>query len=176
MKDGAGRMLRIEQVPTGVVLAGVLRSLDPFHAADRHDVRAVGQERRRLAGFLPVRVQQQPRRRDVLEVRDQPVQHVARPGRIGNDRIGRAVMVERKRILAGADVAAIDAAQAEGFQMPDQVAITSTRFGKGPDAAREGAESAAARPPLVSGRNQPDVSQSWNAYPPATPINSKNLN
>ena len=30
MKDGAGRMLRIKQVPRGFVLAGVLRSLDPF--------------------------------------------------------------------------------------------------------------------------------------------------
>ena len=58
---------------------------------------------------------------DVLEVRDQPVHQVARPRRIRDDRVGRAVMVERKRILTGADVAGIDAAQAEGFQMPDQV-------------------------------------------------------
>ena len=50
--------------------------------------------------------------------------------------IGRAVIVERKRILAGADVAAIDAAQAEGFQMPDQSAVAGTRLGKGPDAAK----------------------------------------
>ena len=44
-------------------------------------------------------------------------------------------MVERKRILAAADVAGIDAAQAERFQMPDQVAVAGTRLGKGPDAA-----------------------------------------
>ena len=106
VEDGAGRVSRIELVPTGIVLAGVLGTLDPFHPANRHDVRAVGQERRRLAGLLPVRVQQQPSRRDALEVRDQPVQHVARPGRIGNDRICRAVIVERKRILTAADVAA----------------------------------------------------------------------
>ena len=70
VKDGADRMSRIEFVPTGIVLAGKLGTFDPFHAPDRHDVRAVGQERRCLAGLLPVRVQQQPRRRDVLEVRD----------------------------------------------------------------------------------------------------------
>ena len=94
---------------------------------------------------LPVRVQQQPRRRDVLEVRDQPVHHVAGIGRICDDRIGRAVMVERKRILAGTDVAAIDTAQAEGFQMPDQRAVAGTRLGKA-CGRREDAGSAA--PPL----------------------------
>ena len=44
-------------------------------------------------------------------------------------------MVERKRILAGADVAGIDAAQAERFQMPDQVAVAGAWLGKGSDAA-----------------------------------------
>ena len=76
-------------------------------------------------------------------------------GRIGNDRIGRAVMVERKRILAGADVAGIDAAQAEGFQVPDQIAITGTGLGKGAGCRGEGTGSAAALPPVVSDRNQP---------------------
>ena len=32
----------IEPVPSVVVLAGVLGTLNPFHAADRHDVRAWG--------------------------------------------------------------------------------------------------------------------------------------
>ena len=50
--------------------------------------------------------------------------------------VGRAVMVEHKRILAGADVAAIDAAQAEGFQMPDQGAVAGTGLGKAADAAK----------------------------------------
>ena len=48
--------------------------------------------------------------------------------------IDRAVIVKRKRILAAADVAGIDAAQAEGFQVPDQCAIAGTRLGKGVDA------------------------------------------
>ena len=34
----------------GGVLAGVLRALDPYHAADGHNVRATGHERRRLPG------------------------------------------------------------------------------------------------------------------------------
>ena len=75
-------------------------------------------------------------------------------------------MVERKRILAGAYVASIDAAQAEGFQVPDQCAIAGTRLGKGAD-AREGTGSAAAQRPVASGRNQPHGARSCFAYPSA---------
>ena len=53
--------------------------------------------------------------------------------RIGDDR-HPAKAVDRQRILAAAYVTAIDAAQAEGFQMPDQRAVTSARLGKGSDA------------------------------------------
>jgi len=53
---------------------------------------------------------------------DQPVQHVARPGRVGNDRVGLAVGVEIERVLTVTDFAAIDAAQPVGFEVPDQVA------------------------------------------------------
>ena len=143
----------IEPVPGVVVLAGVLRALDPFHAADCHDVRAVGQERCRLPGRRPVEVHQQPGWRNALEVRDQPVHQLAGVRRVRDDRVGRAVMVERKRILAGADVAGIDAAQAERFQMPDQRAVASTGLGKGAD-RREGTESAAPPLPVASGRNR----------------------
>ena len=73
---------------------------------------------------------------DVLEVRDQPVHQVARPGRVRDDRIGRAVMVECKRILTVTDVAGIDTAQAEDFQMPHQCAVASTRLGKAADATK----------------------------------------
>ena len=109
----------IEPVPGVVVLAGVLRALDPFHAADRHDVRAVGQERRRLPGLpsspqsISSHVGAMPWKCSISPCISVAVRLV---GRIGDDRIGRAVMVERKRILAAADVAGIDAAQAEGFQ------------------------------------------------------------
>ena len=57
-------------------------------------------------------------------------------------------MVERKRILAGTDVAGIDASQAEPFQMPDQVAVSSARLCKAPDSAK-GPRSAAAPLSLV---------------------------
>src|SRR6478672_10912347 len=53
---------------------------------------------------------------------------------VRDDRISRAVIVERKRVLTVVDVAAIDAAQAKGFQVPDQRAITRARLGKGSDA------------------------------------------
>ena len=159
----------IEPVPGVVVLAGVLGALDPFHPADRHDVRAVGQIRCRLLGRRPVR--------SPVAARSAQCAGSARSARasacggrvvrrIRDDRIDRAVMVERKRILAGADVAGIDAAQAEGFQMPDQVAVAGTRLGKGPDAAREGTGSAAALLPVASDRNQPATSaRSWNRLP-----------
>jgi hypothetical protein len=38
-------------------------------------------------------------------------------------------------ILASADVAAVDAAQAEGFQIPNQIAFASAGLGKGSDSA-----------------------------------------
>ena len=62
-------------------------------------------------------IQQQPSRADVLEMRDEPLPHVARRRRVRNDCIGRAVAVERKGVLTGADVAALNAAQAEGLQV-----------------------------------------------------------
>ena len=90
---------------------------------------------------------------------------VAGVGRIGDDRVGRAVMVERKRILAGADVAGIDATQAERFQMPDQITVAGTGLGEGSDPAARRYGISGSTLPVVSDRNQPDVSQSWNAYP-----------
>src|SRR5258705_7456041 len=69
-------------------------------------------------------------------MRDQRVHHAARERRVGDDAIGRAVMVERKRVLPGADVAGIGAAHAEGFQMPDQCAVAAAWFGKTADSAK----------------------------------------
>ena len=94
----------IELVPTGIVLAGKLGTLDPFHPANRHDVRAVGQERRRLVGLLSSPRPTAATSARCSGMRDQPVQHVARPGRIGDDAIDRAVLLDRKRIRAAADV------------------------------------------------------------------------
>ena len=42
-------------------------------------------------------------------------------------------MVEFKRILPRADVAGIDAAQAEGFQMPNQITCACAGLGKSLD-------------------------------------------
>src|SRR4051812_16163225 len=73
--------------------------------------------------------------------------HRAGIRRIRDDAIGRAKMVERKRILTAADVATIDALQSELFKMPDQVALASARLGKGPD--------------VVQVRNQRDHRSPW---------------
>src|ERR1700752_196711 len=56
VKDRAVTVPDVESKPSMVVLAGVLRALDPFHAADSHDVRAVRQEWCRLPGRGPIRV------------------------------------------------------------------------------------------------------------------------
>src|SRR5262245_57455680 len=128
-------MLVVEPEPGVVVLAGVLRTLDPFHAPDRHDVRAAGQKWRRLPRRRPIRVQQQPSWRDTLEMLDKPVHQVAGIRRVCDDGVGGAVTVERKRIVAAADVISVDTVQAEAFEMPHQGAVTGTRLSEGRDAA-----------------------------------------
>ena len=52
------------------------------------------------------------------EVQDQRVHQLAMIWRIGNDR-HPAVAVAGQRVMPGRDVAAIDAAQVKGLQMPD---------------------------------------------------------
>jgi hypothetical protein len=69
-------------------------------------------------------------------VGDQPVHKLAREGRVRDDRIGRAIGIDRKGILSSADVALPNAAQTKRFQMPDQIAITSARFCKGVNAVQ----------------------------------------
>jgi hypothetical protein len=120
----------IEPAPCVIVLTGVLRALDPLHPADCYDVRAMAQERHGLLSRRPVRVQQQPGWRNALKVRDKPVHQLAGVRRVRNDRVNRTIMIEGKRILTGADVAGVDAAQAKGFQVPDQIAGAGTRLGK----------------------------------------------
>jgi hypothetical protein len=56
--------------------------------------------------------------------------------RVRDDAIGRAVLVESKRILAGANLAGIDTAQAEILEMPYQRAVASTGLGKAADSAK----------------------------------------
>jgi hypothetical protein len=53
----------------------------------------------------------------------------------GDNRVIVAVAFAGERVLAGRDVAAIDAAQPEGFKMPDQIVVTAARLSKRPDAA-----------------------------------------
>ena len=105
---------------------------------------------------------------DVLEVRDQPVHQVAGPRRVCDDRVGRAVIVEFKRILTVADVAGIDAAQAEPFEMPHQ-GRRRQHTARQSCGCREGTGSAAPLPPVASGRNQPRGARSWIACPSAGP-------
>jgi hypothetical protein len=73
---------------------------------------------------VPDQIEQQPRSaRGVFRVLER---------RVGDDRrAGRPIGVDRKCVLAGADVALPDAAQAERFKMPDQIAVAGTRLGKG---------------------------------------------
>ena len=53
-------MPEIKPVPGVVVLAGVLRVLEPFQAGEYHDVRAVVHERCSLLSRRPVEIDQQP--------------------------------------------------------------------------------------------------------------------
>jgi hypothetical protein len=55
--------------------------------------------------------------------------------RVSDDRVDRAVGVDRQRVLASSNVALIGAMQAEGFQVPDQIPVAGTWLGKGADPA-----------------------------------------
>ena len=61
---------------------------------------------------------------------DQGVHEWARVGRIGDDHLSAAVLVERQGVLAGRNVARIGAAQPEAFQVAHQGAVTATRLGE----------------------------------------------
>jgi hypothetical protein len=78
----------VEAVPSEVVLALVLGPLEPSHATDDHDVAAGRHEGLGLLGRRPVVADEQPRRRDALEMRDQLVHQSARVGRVGDDAVG----------------------------------------------------------------------------------------
>ena len=68
---------------------------------------------------------------------NQPVHQLAGVGWVGDDRVRFvAVGIDRKRVLAGADVAAIDASQLVRFQMPNQIAIAGARFGESANATQ----------------------------------------
>jgi hypothetical protein len=83
-------------------------------------------------------------------------------------------VLERECILAAANVASIDTAQAERFQVADQRAVAGTRLGKGSDAtAAKMRKSAAPQRPVASGRSRPRGARSWIAFPPTPPIDSK---
>ena len=127
------RVPDVEPVPGMIVLAGVLRFPGTI---SRVPIATMSEQCRRNGAACMVdamsAAEQQPRRRDALEVRDQPVHQrsSAAVRRVCDDRIDRTVMAHRQRVLAGADVAGIDASQAEGFQMPDQVTIAGTGSAK----------------------------------------------
>jgi hypothetical protein len=65
---------------------------------------------------------------------DQPVHQLAGVGRVSDDAIGRAVGVDRERVLAEANI--IDAAQAERFQMLDKIAVAGAWLREGAYAAQ----------------------------------------
>ena len=73
-----------------------------------------------LLGVRPIRVEQQPgQRRYPPEVLDLRVQQLPRPGRIRDH--GYVEALDGEQGLAGKDVAGIDAAQPERFEVPDEV-------------------------------------------------------
>src|SRR4249920_2260050 len=116
-------MAGVEAVPGEIVLSAVFRSGNPYEAPDSDDVGAGSKVRDSLFGGAPVLIEQQPGRRYALKMLDQSVHQLADVRRVRNDCIARAVVVERQRILSGAYVAGMDAAQPERFQMPDQIAF-----------------------------------------------------
>ena len=58
-----------------------------------------------------------------------------RYGGFVHDAIAAAVVIEFKRILAGTDIALVGAAQAEPFQVPDQIPVATARLSKGSNSA-----------------------------------------
>ncbi len=95
---------------------------------------------------------------------DQPVHRVAGVRRVRDDRIGRAVIVEFKRILTVPNVARISAAQLEGFQdgAPARRHRSTARRTSAP---RAGVESAVAPRRTASGRSPAGSARNWNACP-----------
>ena len=65
---------------------------------------------------------------------DQPMQIWPAPGRVGDDRVDIRTSPVRACILAGGDVALIDAMEATNFEMANERAVAATDFGKALDA------------------------------------------
>ena len=115
VKDRARRMARVEAIPGRVVLAVHVRPWNPYLAADGEDVGTACEIGHGLLGAASILIDQQPCRRDLLEMPDQRMQDRALPRRVGDDHVRSAVMVDREGVLAGRDVAPVDAAQPVGF-------------------------------------------------------------
>src|SRR6476469_1830396 len=90
---------------------------------------------------------QQPGRRswrNLQEMIDEIMQQLAVVGlaglagerRIRDAGICTIVVLECERVLTGANIAAVDAAQPESFEVPDQVTFAPARFGEGLNALK----------------------------------------
>ena len=75
-------------VPSAVVLAGILRSRDPFYSPYSHNHLAVVHIWDRLFGVSPVGVEQQPSWSNVLKRHDHGMQDISGPWRVGDDVVG----------------------------------------------------------------------------------------
>src|SRR5262245_17443408 len=100
----SGAMSDIEPVPSCVLHPAMLAAGDPFHPADWDDVAALPEVRRSLQRVRPVSLEQQPCRRDGLEMVNQSVQRrsisAMTPRRVSNNTVDAAVIIAGKRILA----------------------------------------------------------------------------
>ena len=65
--------------------------------------------------------------------------------RVSDSHLRAAILIERQGVLTGRNVASVDAAQPEAFQMAHQTAVASDTVRR-TSGSREGVESAAAPP------------------------------
>ena len=86
MEYWTGRVVDVEAIPTRVIHAAVLRARNPFQASDDDDIGATRKEGRSLPRVRPIRIEKQPRGRNLLEVTDQRMQKRAAPWWIRDDR------------------------------------------------------------------------------------------
>jgi hypothetical protein len=142
-------------MPCEILHTAHLRPFEPTHSADRDDIGARWQEARSVQVMHPVRWQQQPRRRNLAELRDQPLQQSANERRIGDNRVGIIAIGNRQRqcILSGRGI--------PGGAPTRHHRITARRT----FARRQDEGSKAVPPRTASDRNHAGCARNWIACP-----------
>ena len=82
------RMRSLKEIPSGVINAIILAALDPADTASADDMFAAIENRSRLSGVHPIRIQQQNRRQKIGQMLNQLMQNAAGPWRIRHEHIG----------------------------------------------------------------------------------------